>query len=339
MFTFQWPLAFLLLPLPFLLPYFSRRDTFSRPDTGPQISFPHLAELRAAFGGGTGAPPTHRAFRWALFLAWALLTAALARPQVINQVTREKSSGRDLMLAVDLSGSMQSLDFSAGSDRLSRLDVAKSVVKDFVKKREGDRVGLVLFGEHAYIRSPLTLDTAAVSQLLDGAVPGMAGDSTAIGDAVGLAVKNLRERPALSRAIVLLTDGDDNSSTLPPLQAAELARQYGIRIYVVVIGKEGVVPFPDGHGGIAMVESQVDTTLTKKMAELTGGEFYRATDREALSKIYGRIDELQKTESVSRVTLLRKPLHQFPLAVALALIGLMGFASQLGGNSDEYLAI
>jgi Ca-activated chloride channel family protein len=338
MFTFQWPLLALLLPLPFLVSWFARgRETSAGV---PEVLFPHVNELRSAFGSFAGAGPAATRFlRWALFLVWTLFVVALMRPQILDRLTAVKNSGHDLMLAVDLSGSMQSLDFASAGERVNRLDVAKSVVKDFVSKRVGDRVGLVLFGEHAYLQTPLTQDTAAVSKMLDNAMPGMAGDSTAIGDALGLAVKNLRERPANSRAIVLLTDGDDNASTLPPLQAAELARQYGIRIYTVVIGKEGVVPFPDENGNVVMVQSQVDVTLTRKVAELTGGEFYRATDRAGLARIYDRIDELQKTESESRVTVIRQPLYRYPLGCALALLAALAAASQWKGSQDESFAL
>jgi Ca-activated chloride channel family protein len=157
---------------------------------------------------------------------------------------------------------------------------------------------------------------------------GMAGYATAIGDAIGLSVKNLRERPNGSKAIVLLTDGDDNSSTIPPLEAAKLAKQYGIHIYTVVIGKEGVVPFPDGHGGIQMVESQVDTSLTQKIAEETGGAFYRATDRAGLEKIYDEIDRLEKSKSESRSIFIREPLYEYPLGLSLVLFLIAGLLIQ-----------
>jgi Ca-activated chloride channel family protein len=329
MFKFEWPIFLVLLILPFLVRILMREKTTLEQAEFPGVRFPHLAHLRAAFGGSSDVSRSRgKVVPILLSVVWTLLVFALMRPEFINQLTEVKNEGHDLMLAVDLSGSMQSLDFSEGNEQISRLDVAKKVVKEFVEKRSGDRIGLVLFGEHAYLQAPLTLDTSAVTKMLDNSLSGMAGDATAIGDAIGLSVKNLRERPAGSRAIVLLTDGDDNSSTIPPLEAARLAKQYGIHIYTVVIGKEGVVPFPDGHGGIQMVESQVDTSLTQKIAEITGGAFYRATDRAGLEKIYDQIDTLEKSKSESQSIFIREPLYEYPLGVALLLFFMMGLIVQ-----------
>jgi Ca-activated chloride channel family protein len=172
--------------------------------------------------------------------------------------------------------------------------------------------------------------------MLDNSVPGVAGDATSIGDAIGLAVKNLRDRPADSRAIILLTDGEDNSSTLPPLQAAQLAKEYGIHIYTIVIGKEGEVPFPDGHGGIIMTDSHVDTVLTQKIAEITGGKFYRATDSASLAQIYNQIDSLQKTNSERPPYIIRKPLYQYPIAFGLLLLIISAIVSYFKGESYEF---
>jgi Ca-activated chloride channel family protein len=341
MFAFEWPLLIVLLVVPlfirFLMP--AKKALSSR--GSPEIAFPHLSSLRTAFAGVTSAKIEARktSLPWLLYAVWSLSVVALMRPQIIDQIASVKSEGRDLMLAVDLSGSMQSLDFSVNGERSSRLDVAKKVVKDFVMKRVGDRVGLIVFGEHAYLQSPLTLDRRAVTQMLDNNLPGMAGDSTAIGDAIGLAVKNLRSRPAQSKALILLTDGDDNASTLPPIQAAQLANQYGIRIYTVVIGKEGLVPFPDERGGLVMVESHVDTTLTREIARLTGGDFYRATDPTALAQIYNRIDSLQKSETDLPMTVIRKPLFQYPLGAALLLFALFWVVTYTKGELYEPITV
>ena len=337
MFTFQWPYFILLLPLPFLIRRFWSAPKKIESHGVPEIHFPHLADLKAAFSQSAAVSKNKkRLLPWLFFLAWSLLTLALMRPQIVDQLSQTKNNGHDLMLAVDLSASMQSLDFSDGTGRISRIDLAKRVVKDFVKKRTGDRVGLILFGEHAYLQAPLTLDTMAISQMLDNSLPGMAGDSTAIGDAIGLAVKNLRERPSQSRAIILLTDGEDNSSTIPPLQAAKLAQQYGIHIYTIVIGKDGVVPIPDENGNIVMVESHVDTTLTKKIAEMTDGEFYRATDQKALLRIYDRIDALEKSEGETQHFLIRKPLYQYPVGLALGLLCILALATPIRRESYEF---
>lgn len=340
MFTFQWPFLIVLLPIPLLIRHFWPAQVKSESSEVPEIHFPHLKGLKTAFGESKAeAGNRSRLLPALLFLAWSLLTLALMRPQIVDQLNESQTEGHDLMLAVDLSGSMRSLDFSDGRKRVSRLDVAKNVVRDFVKKRTGDRIGLVLFGEHAYLQAPLTLDTIAISKLLDNTISGMAGDATAIGDAIGLAVKNLRQRPAQSRAIILLTDGEDNSSTISPLQAAKLARQYGIRIYTIVIGKDGIVPIPDENGEIVMAESHVDSTLTRKIAELTGGEFYTATDQMALAQIYDRIDALEKSEAETRSILIRKPLYPYPMSLALVVLGVLGICAQLRRESYGYPSI
>jgi Ca-activated chloride channel family protein len=340
MFTFQWPFLFLILPLPLLIRSLLPAKNDEPRSATPEIHFPHLDLLQNAFDS-KAIPDKNKKphWPWLFYCAWALLVLALMRPQIVDQIKSAKTDGRDLMLAVDLSGSMQSFDFVNEGEPLSRLDMAKKVVKDFVKKRAGDRIGLIVFGEHAYLQAPLTLDSKAVTQMLDNTVPGVAGDATAIGDAIGLAVKNLRKRPAQSRAIVLITDGEDNASTLPPLEAARLAKEYGIRIYTVVIGKEGSVPFPDGEGGLTMVESHVDTTLTRKIAEITGGEFYRAIDSNSLVQIYDQIDSLQKSESEHPPILIRKPLYEYPIGLALGLFGLLAIAAYRKGDSYEFYRI
>ena len=227
------------------------------------------------------------------------------------------------MLGVDISSSMQALDFSTSSKSISRLDVTKDVVGKFVLGRQGDRVGLVTFGEKAYLHVPLTLDTLSVSRMLNDTVSGMAGNATAIGDAIGLGVRTLRERPEGSRVMVLLTDGQDNSSSIPPLEAAKLAKQYGIRIYTIGVGKNGPVPFPTRLGGYAMAEVPLDEDLLKEIASLTGGQYFRATDQKALESIYSKINQLEKTESDETVFLIREPLYYYPLGVAMGLLLLL----------------
>jgi Ca-activated chloride channel family protein len=336
MFSFQWPLLIFLLPLPVIIRQIFPACQTTTTVSSPEIRFPHLSSLRTAFGAQSKSKTSQKSrWPWILYGVWAMSVIALMRPQIIDKLSSAQVEGRDLMLAVDLSGSMQSLDFATEGDQANRLDVAKKVVKDFVEKRQGDRVGLVVFGEHAYLQSPLTLDHKAVIQMLENNLPGMAGDATSIGDAIGLAVKNLRDIPAQSKAIVLLTDGEDNASTLPPIEAAQLAKQYGIRIYTIVIGKEGEVPFPDGQGGLAMVESHVDTALTKQISEISGGHFYRATDPASLTRIYEQIDSLQKTKTDQPATLIRKPLFEYPLSIALFGLAILGLIALFKGESYE----
>lgn len=239
------------------------------------------------------------------------------------------------MLAVDTSGSMQAVDFSTSSKAISRLDVTKNVVGKFVRGRQGDRVGLVTFGENAYLHVPLTLDTAAVSKMLNDTISGMAGNATAIGDAIGLGVRTLRDRPEGSRVIVLLTDGEDNSSNIPPLEAAKLAKQYGIRIYTIGIGKNGPVPYPNGVGGYGMVEVPIDEELLKEIASLTGGQYFHATNQKALESIYAKINELEKTESNESIFFLREPYYYYPLGLAMGFLFLIPLCQILYRRTND----
>lgn len=319
MFTFAWPWMGLLLLLPILarllLPALKNKSVL------PALRFPHLNILQDAF---TSYSPqdqkTGKLFIILLSLLWVCLVLALMRPQYVDQLTEVENKGYDIMLAVDLSGSMRALDFSTETQIVNRLDVAKAVVSDFVKNRESDRIGLVLFGDSAYQYTPLTLDTQSVSQMLNETVISMAGDGTAIGDAIGLAVKGLRDRPEKSRIIILLTDGEDTASSIPPMQAAQLAKDYGIRIYTIGIGHKGRVPYPDQLGRVVMVETNIDEELLRSIADGTGGSYFHAADTSALREVYKQIDKLEKTEVQTRQYLIRTPLYRYPLGIGLAFL-------------------
>lgn len=242
------------------------------------------------------------------------------QPERVDQFRQVKNAGHDVLLAVDISASMQALDFSTLGKNVNRLDVTKEVVGNFIKGRHGDRLGLILFGQHAYFHVPLTLDTAAVSRMLNDAVPGLAGNATAIGDAIGLGVRTLRDRPEGSRVMILLTDGADNSSSIPPLEAAKLAKQYGIRIYTIGIGQKGPVPYPTQFGGYGMVEVPMDEALLKSIANETGGQYFAASSQKMLASIYAKIDALEKSEANETEFLLRDPLYAYPLSLSLLIV-------------------
>lgn len=319
MFTFAWPWMGLLLLLPLLvrliLPALKHKSVL------PVLRFPHLNILQNTFAAYSPQDKrTGRLFLILLSLLWFCLVLALMRPQFVDQLTEVENKGYEIMLAVDLSGSMRALDFSTETQTVNRLDVAKAVVSDFVKDRESDRIGLVLFGDSAYQYAPLTLDTQSVSQMLNETVISMAGDGTAIGDAIGLAVKGLRDRPAKSRIIILLTDGEDTASSIPPIQAAQLAKDYGIRIYTIGIGHKGRVPYPDQLGRIVMVETNIDEELLHAIADGTGGNYFHATYTSALREVYKRIDKLEKTEVQTRQYMIRTPLYRYPLGAGLAFL-------------------
>ncbi len=320
MLTFYWPYMSVLVLLPILvwrwLPMRIPREASS-----PEILFPETARLTRAFPS-YHLPPrkSGNSLLIALALTWICLTLAVMRPQKVDQYAYVENQGYDLMLAVDISVSMKALDFSTKQEVKSRLDVTKEVVSNFVRGRVGDRIGLILFGENAYLHVPFTLDTVAVSHMLNNAVSGMAGDATAIGDAIGMAVRNLRERLKGSRVLILLTDGEDNASSIPPIEAAKLAKQYGIRVYTIGVGKDGTVPYPDGHGGIVMAQMSMDEELLKNIAQITDGAYFRATSELALQDVYKKIDALEKTTAESREYLIREPLYRYPLFVAMGLM-------------------
>lgn len=318
MFRFYWPWLALLFPLPLLIKWLIPTTKKEQAQNVPEISFPALQRLKKAFPSFQNVQKRSNVLFWILLsLVWFFLVVALMQPERADQFRLEKNKGYDLMLAVDISGSMQAMDFSTPSKAVSRLDVIKDVVGKFVLSRRGDRVGLVTFGQHAYLHVPLTLDTVSVSRMLNDAVPGMAGNATAIGDAIGLSVRTLRERPEGSRVLVLLTDGEDNASSIPPLEAAKLAQQYGIRIYTIGIGKSGPVPFPNNFGGYGMAEVSMDEKLLKEISEMTGGQYFLATDQRALESIYAKINTLEKTESNETLFVVREPMYDYPLGMAM----------------------
>ena len=321
MFQFHFPWIALLIPLPLLVRFlFPLLPKEKKVDTA-EILFPRLDRLKNIFPNNSSLKEKSEPyFLPLLLLSWTLMILALMQPENVNQFRQVKNKGYDLMVAVDISASMQALDFSTAGKAISRLDVTKEVVGNFIKGREGDRLALILFGQNAYLQVPFTLDTTSVRLMLDGAAAGMAGNATAIGDAIGLAVRMLRDRPEGSRVLILLTDGEDNSSSIPPLEASKLAKQYGIKIYTIGIGKEGLVPFPNQFGGYGMVEVSIDETLLKEISEETGGQYFSATNQKTLASIYAKIDELEKSEANETSFFIRKPLYQYPLTLCLIIL-------------------
>lgn len=324
MFHFYWPWAALLLPLPLLIRKFFPALEKAENENSVELYFPALERIKNVFPTyGAGKKTSNRLFYILLSTLWFFLVLTVMQPEKVDSFMQVKNTGYDLMLGVDISASMQAVDFSTRAKVISRLDITKEVVGKFVQGRQGDRVGLITFGESAYVHVPLTLDTVSVSRMLNDTVAGMAGNATAIGDAIGLSVKTLRERPEGSRVLVLLTDGEDNSSSIPPLEAAKLAKQYGIRIYTVGVGRKGMVPFPTQHGGYAMAEISIDEELLQEIATLTGGKYFSATDHKALESIYAQINELEKTESNQSQFFVRKPLYYYPLGASMMVLLLL----------------
>lgn len=232
-------------------------------------------------------------------LAIALLVMALARPQSGTKASKVLTEGIDIVLCLDTSGSMQALDFKWENKRQNRLQVVKRVVRNFIKGRKNDRIGMVVFGEEAFTQCPLTLDYGVLLNFLDQVEIGMAGDSTAIGSALGTCVKRLKDLKSKSKVVILLTDGRNNAGRVSPETAAEIAKTFNIKTYTIGVGKEGEAPFlVDTIFGKKYVYQRVDLDeeTLKGIAEITGGTYFKATNTRALEEIYDQIDKLEKTK-------------------------------------------
>ena len=312
MIHFEWLWAFLLLPLPllvrWLLPAAPRQQQAA-------LAVPFVHEFESV--GST--PATSR--RWlSLLLAtigWCLLITATARPQWLGDPVQLPVSGRDLMLAVDLSGSMEVEDFQLNGRVVDRLTATQAVASDFIERRKGDRIGLILFGRNAYLQTPLTFDRKTVSVLLNEAVIGLAGKETAIGDAIGLAIKRLEKNRSGSKVLVLLTDGANTAGEIEPVKAAELARDYGLKIYTIGIGADEMIVRSIFGSRRINPSSDLDEKTLKAIAETTGGKYFRARNTDELNNIYKILDEMEPVKKETRTFRPVSALFYWPLALAL----------------------
>ncbi len=325
MMEFAWPWAFGLLPLPWLV---RRLLPPAANQAGAGLRVPSLQDFQLQHEGTAGA--TVR--RWLLFLyvlAWLCLLTAAARPQWIGEATQHPVSGRDLMLAVDLSGSMQTEDFEIEGRILDRLSATKRVAGEFIARRVGDRVGLILYGEKAYLQTPLTFDRTSVGILLNEAAIGLAGQKTAIGDAIGLALKHLEKIDNKDRVLILVTDGISNAGEIEPLKAAGLAARLDTKIYTVGIGAEA-----NGRSlfGISLPQGrpQLDDAMLKAIAKKTGGQYFLARNFEQLQEIYRSIDRLEPVDHAAKAYRPSWSLFYWPLSVAMALSAALALAHWRG---------
>ncbi|MFQ6004695.1 MAG: VWA domain-containing protein [Woeseia sp.] len=318
MWSLAWPWMLLALPLPVLIRAVLPAVTESA-EAGLKV--PSLA----AFAVLTDRTETERFLNWRVWIAvvaWALLVLAAARPERIGDELDVPVSGRNLMLAVDLSGSMDAKDFELGNRRVDRLTATKAVAGDFIERRKGDRIGLILFGERAYLQVPLTLDRETVRVLLMEAFIGLAGEKTAIGDAITLAVKRIHDQGAVAdeQVLILLTDGANTAGEIDPVKAAELAQQIGLRVYTIGIGAQEMM-ISSITGGMRRVNPSADLdeeTLTR-IADLTGGRYFRAKDTAALQDIYRILDDMEPVAEPEAGFRPVKSLFYWPLAGAFVL--------------------
>lgn len=324
MLELQWPWLLLLLPLPALMhfwPPVHRREAALRVP-----HFEHLRQLQSQ----TGLTQRHWFTGACLWLIWAAALLAAAQPRWVGEPINQPTSGRDLLMAVDISGSMEIEDMEYQGQSVSRLQAIKAVVGDFVRERRSDRLGLVLFGTRAYLQAPLTYDRQTVQTLLHEARIGFAGEKTAIGDAIGLAVKRLRERPEANRVLVLLTDGANTAGQLSPQRAASLAEQHNVKVYTIGFGAEEMVTQTIFGRRRVNPSRDLDEETMREVAQQTGGRYFRARSLGELQQVHETLNRLEPIEYDDRQFRPSISLLHWPLALAFGLSLLLA-ASRCSG--------
>lgn len=311
MLELAWPWFLIASALPLLV---ARLAPPAIPRAGGALRVPFYQASQGWEPPGTSRMP--RTATALAILAWLFLVLAAARPQWVGEPLGLPVTGRDLLLAVDLSGSMKTRDMTEAGERVARLEVVKRVAREFIDRRDGDRVGLILFGTRAYLQAPLTFDLGAVGTLLGQAVLGLAGEQTAIGDAIGLGVKRLRERPADNRVLVLLTDGANTAGEIEPLQAARLAAADGLRIYTIGVGADELMVRSLLGTQRVNPSADLDEETLSAIATMTGGRYFRARDTDELENIYRLIDGLEPAARGEALLRPRTELFHWPLAAA-----------------------
>ncbi len=313
--AYPWVLAALILPfiLRFILPKTQNEENSAA------LKVPFFAQLSLSFAK-VGSPGGSLSYlKYLAAIIWTLLVISGCGIQWLGKPLSIPQSGRDLIMAIDLSGSMQTPDMMSNGQALTRIDVVKKAANEFINNRSGDRIGLILFGTRAYLQTPLTFDRQTVASMLNDATIGIAGPETAIGDAIGLAIKQIMDYPGDSKAIVLLTDGSSNSGVMAPLEATELAKKEHIKIYTIGLGA-GEVTIQTAFGPRRINTSgDLDIDALKQIASITGGQFFRADDANSLNNIYQTINKLEPVKSDNVTVRPVTPLYPWSLGLALML--------------------
>ena len=325
MLQIEWPLVLLLIPLP-LMVYYGLPAKKTARESALWVPFIEDFKLSQQPGQWRIRLPW---LKWLSLLAWCLVVFAASRPQWIGEAVNINISGRDLMIAVDLSDSMRTADFKINGQIVDRLSAAKSVATEFIENRRGDRLGLILFGSKAYLQAPLTFDTKTINQLLLESAIGLAGERTAIGDAIGLTLKRLKDSPQASQVLILMTDGANTAGEVTPIKAAQLAAQRGLKIYTIGIGADEMEVRTLFGTRKTNPSAQLDEKALRGIAELTGGRYFRARDIEELAEIYGLLDELEPLDKERQSFRPVNALFYWPLAMALLIAA--GISAYMAG--------
>lgn len=310
MFDIAWPLVLLLIPLPVLVRLLPK----SKKHRTNALKVPFYQEIKPFISDEQTDKTQSLSIRW---LIWTLLVFALSGPLWVGPPKPIKQEGRNIMLALDLSGSMKIKDMEIKGSPVTRLDVVKATARTFIKERIGDRIGLILFGTRAYLQTPLTFDRQTALHMLDDATVGLAGQTTSIGDAIGLAIKRLDKTPVNSRVLILLTDGVSNSGVLSMDQAANIAKSHHIKIYTIGLGADKMIVQSIFGPQLYNPSMELDEEGLKKIATLTGGQYFRATDFKALKNVYQMINKLEPVEADSKIIRPKTDYYYIPLAFAL----------------------
>lgn len=313
-----YPLVFIIIILPFVSYWLLPK---AKDIANPALKVPFFKQLMDVFAGHSQNVSDKKSskLKYLLSLIWLLIVISGSGIQWLGKPLAIEQTGRDLLMAVDLSGSMQTQDMVINGQNVMRIDLVKQVAGQFINNRVGDRLGLILFGSQPYLQTPLTFDRRTVSQMLEDATLGIAGPQTAIGDAIGLAVKRLVDYPSKSKALILLTDGGNNAGVLDPLQAADLAHQAHVKIYTIGIGASQMQVSTIFGTQTVNPSSDLDVESLKKISAITGGEFFRAEDGQQLQNIYATINQLEQIKSDSVTVRPVTPLYPWTLGLALLL--------------------
>lgn len=326
MLDLAYPWLLLALPLPFLI---KKR----RLPAGSALNLPALAKFGQP---GTTNSELKSFAPYLAALIWLLLVVSATEPRWLDDPVSLPQPGRELMLALDLSGSMNIPDMETNMGNISRLDAMKMVLRDFIAARQGDRVGLILFADAAYQQTPLTFDLATVQQFLDDSVIGLVGQRTAIGEAIGLTVKRLNSYDASNKVLILLSDGANNAGDIQPLEALQLAKAAGIKIYTVGLGAEQMIQQSLFGQRVINPSHDLDEPLLIKLAEETGGRYFRARNPQELREIYKLLDQLEPIEREELTFRPQRSLVHWPLAFALLLSFILAWRkiNWAGGRKD-----